>query len=36
MKINDIKVTKEVVIRTEYVAEDGVVFYNSELKLWWI
>ena len=30
MKINNIKVTKEVVIRTEYVAEDGVVFYNEE------
>lgn len=32
MKINEIKktVTEERVIRTEYVAEDGTIFYNSE------
>ncbi len=30
MKRNEIKETREVVIRTEYVAEDGQVFYNEE------
>ena len=30
MKRNEIKETREVVVRTEYVAEDGQVFYNEE------
>lgn len=29
MKINEIKKTQEVVVRTEYVADDGTVFYNE-------
>lgn len=29
MKINEIKRTEEVVIRTEYVADDGTIFYNE-------
>lgn len=30
MKRNEIKETREVVVRTEYVAEDGEVFYNED------
>lgn len=30
MKINEIKETREIVVRTEYVAKDGTVFYNEE------
>lgn len=30
MKINEIKKTVEQVVRTEYVAEDGTVFYDRE------
>lgn len=30
MKTNTITRTQEVVVRTEYVADDGVVFYNEE------
>lgn len=30
MKINEVKETKEVIIKTEYIAEDGTVFYNKE------
>lgn len=30
MRVNEIKETKEVVVRTEYVAEDGKVFYSEE------
>ena len=30
MKINEIKETVEQVIRVEYIAEDGTVFYNEE------
>ena len=29
MKINEIKKTQEVVVRTEYVADDGTVFYDE-------
>ena len=29
MKINEIKKTQEVVVRTEYVADDGIVFYDE-------
>ena len=29
MKINEIKKTVEQIIRTEYIAEDGVIFYNE-------
>lgn len=30
MKLNEIKETKEVVVRTEYIAEDGTVFRSEE------
>lgn len=30
MKTNEIKKTQEIVVRTEYVADDGVVFYSKE------
>ena len=30
MKINEVKKTIETVVRTEYIAEDGTVFYNEE------
>lgn len=30
MKINEIKKTVEQVVRVEYIAEDGTVFYNEE------
>lgn len=30
MKVNEVKETREVVVRTEYVAEDGEVFRNEE------
>lgn len=30
MKVNEVKETREVVVRTEYVAEDGTIFYNKE------
>lgn len=30
MKINEIKKTVETVVRTEYIAEDGEVFYDKE------
>ena len=29
MKINEIKKTQEIVVRTEYVADDGTVFHNE-------
>lgn len=29
MRVNEIKEMKEVVVRTEYVAEDGTIFYNE-------
>lgn len=29
MKINEIKKTQEIVVRTEYVADDGTVFYDE-------
>lgn len=30
MKINEIKETKEVVVKTQYIAEDGTIFYDQE------
>lgn len=30
MKVNEIKETREVVVKTEYIAEDGKVFSNEE------
>lgn len=30
MKTSEIKETREVVVRTEYVAEDGEIFYNAD------
>ena len=30
MKVNEIKETREVVVRTEYIAKDGTVFSNGE------
>lgn len=30
MRINEVKETREYVIRTEYVAEDGTVFYDKD------
>ena len=30
MRVNEVKETREVVVRTEYVAEDGEVFRNEE------
>lgn len=30
MKINEVKETREVLVRTEYVAEDGEVFSTKE------
>lgn len=30
MRINEVKETREVLVRTEYVAEDGTVFRNEE------
>lgn len=30
MRRNEVRETREVVVRTEYVAEDGKVFYNEE------
>ena len=30
MRVNEVKVTKEVVVRTEYIAEDGKIFGNRE------
>ena len=30
MRVNEVKETREVVVRTEYIAEDGTVFRNEE------
>ena len=30
MKVNEIKETREVIVRTEYIAKDGTVFSNGE------
>ena len=30
MRTNEVKETREVVVRTEYIAEDGTVFRNEE------
>ena len=30
MRINEIKETKEVVVKTQYIAEDGTIFYDQE------
>lgn len=30
MRINEVKETREVLVRTEYVAEDGIVFRSEE------
>lgn len=30
MRINEVKETKEVIIKTQYIAEDGIVFYDKE------
>ena len=30
MRVNEVKETREVVVRTEYIAEDGKVFTDRE------
>lgn len=30
MKTNEVKITKEIIVKTEYIAEDGTIFENEE------